>query len=92
MNLINSLLGGFFLLVLWVTCLANLFSGNFFGYKNYYGQPVGTLLLLAVLIIITPIVGIMVWKSYKGEYPKRQKGKYKRRYNHDNESDRWPWQ
>ncbi len=84
-------MGAVILLILWVTCLTNLISGNLFGYKNYYGQPVGTLLLLTVLIIITPIICYAAWKSYIGELPAKRKGKYKKDKYDEVASDRWPW-
>lgn len=88
-NLIGSSLAGIILLILWVTCLKNLFSGNLFGYKNYYGQPVGTLLLLSVLVIVTPIACYAAWKSYKGELPTKRKGKLRKDQYSDNEHNNW---
>jgi hypothetical protein len=56
---------GFILMMLWTTCIANLLKGNYFGYQNYYGQPVGTLLLLVVLAVVTPLYIYMTVKTIK---------------------------
>ena len=38
LNITGSILGGIIFAGLWLVCLSNLFSGNYFGYKNYYGS------------------------------------------------------
>ena len=56
-----------FLIILWATCIVNIVNENYFGYKNYFGQPVGTYLLLSILIIATPICIIMTFKTIKNK-------------------------
>lgn len=56
---------GLILAILWTTCLAYVLQGNYFGYRNYYNQPVGTLLLLIVLAIITPLYIYMAIKTIR---------------------------
>lgn len=56
-----------FLLILWVTFFSYLISKNYFGHTNYYGQPVGTFLLLPVLIVATGVFIFGLWKYSKGE-------------------------
>lgn len=63
--IISSVVIGVIFLSLWTACIANLYTGNLFGYKNHYGQPVGTLLLLSVLVICTPLLIIFFWKAFK---------------------------
>jgi len=60
---------GTIFLSLWAVCIANLYNGNLFGFRNHYDQPVGTLLLLSVLIICTPLLIIVFWKAFKGKLP-----------------------
>lgn len=50
---------------LWVTCIDHIVNGQYFGYSNYYGQPVGTFLLLTVLVIVTPIAAVMTYKTVR---------------------------
>ncbi len=68
--IVTSVVMGIMLLPLWTICIANLYNGNLFGHRNHYGQPVGTLLLLTVLIICTPLLVLVLWKAFKGELPK----------------------
>ncbi len=56
---------GILLVILWATCVGYLVRGDFFGYQNYFGQPVGTLLLLVFLIIATPVYIIMAVKTIR---------------------------
>ena len=55
------------LAILWTVCISYLFSGNYFGHDNYYGQPVGTLLLLIVLVVATLVYFVAMWKTIKGQ-------------------------
>ncbi len=64
-DIIGISVAGVFLLLLWALCIGNLIQGDYFGYKNYFGQPIGTFLLLAFLIIATPINIIMIIKTVK---------------------------
>jgi len=56
---------GILLAILWVTCIGYLVRHDFFGYQNYFRQPVGTFLLLVFLIIATAVYIIMTAKTIK---------------------------
>ena len=56
---------GIIIAILLATCVGYLVKGYFFGHQNYYGQPVGTFLLLAVLIVATPVYIIMTAKTIR---------------------------
>ena len=75
MNRIGSIVIGLLVLMLWVVCLINLFSGNPIVPIGHHGRPVGTWALLALLIIGTPIIIYAAWKEYKGGLYKKLKGK-----------------
>ncbi len=64
-DIIGIGVGGVILLLLWALCIGKLIQGDYFGYKNYFGQPIGTLILLTFLIIATPIYMIMTIKTVK---------------------------
>jgi len=55
-----------FLLILWVTLISYVKSGNYFGHSNYMGLSVGTFLLLPALIVATGVFIYAVWKHFKG--------------------------
>jgi hypothetical protein len=59
-----------FIFILWFTCITNLIKGNFFGYFNYYEQPVGTMVLLIVLMVMTPVFLVVTVNILKGKDPK----------------------
>jgi hypothetical protein len=59
-DIFGLVVAGMFLLILWTTCVINFISGNFMGYRNYYGQPVGTFILLIVLAVATPVYVIVI--------------------------------
>jgi len=56
---------GILLVILWATCIGYLVRRDFFGYQNYFGQPVGIFLLLVILIIATPVYIIMTAKAIR---------------------------
>ena len=64
-DIIGILLVWLFLAMLWVTCIVNLINGNYYGYRNYYGQPIGTLMLLVFLIVTTFVCLIMTIKTIR---------------------------
>jgi uncharacterized membrane protein len=51
------------LVILWVKFIDLFISKNYFGYFNYYGQPVGIFLLLVMLVVITPLFFIIAWRT-----------------------------
>ena len=73
------------LTILWTLCISYLISGNYFGHDNYYGQPVGTLLLFIVLIVATPVLFVAMWKTIKGQKINGVNGM-------DEPPFKWPWQ
>jgi hypothetical protein len=58
-------IAGIILTILWATCISYFVRRDFFGYRNYFGQPVGFFLLLAILIIATPVYIIMTAKTIR---------------------------
>jgi hypothetical protein len=83
-DIVAFIIAFIFLAILWTVCISYLFSGNYFGYDNYYGQPVGTLLLLIVLIVATPVFFIAIWKTIKGQEIGTLNGM-------DKPPFKWPW-
>ena len=75
MNRIGMIVICLLVLMLWVVCLINLFSGNPIVPIGHHERPVGTWALLALLIIVTPIGIYSAWKEYKGNFNKKSKGK-----------------
>jgi O-antigen/teichoic acid export membrane protein len=63
LDIIGIVFGFIFLIILWVQCISYLRTVNFFGHENYFGQPIDTLLLLTLLIIITPISFVASWRT-----------------------------
>jgi len=47
LRIVNCIVMSIIFSSLWAICIANLYTGNLFGYRNYYNQPVGTDLSLA---------------------------------------------
>jgi len=58
-------IAGIILAILWATCICYFVRGDFFGYQNYFGQPVGTFLVLVILLIATPVYIIMTAKTIR---------------------------
>jgi hypothetical protein len=58
-------IAGIILAIFWATCIGYFIRRDFFGYRNYFGQPVGFFLLLAILIIATPVYIIMTAKTIR---------------------------
>lgn len=56
---------------LWLLCLSHILSGNLFGDQNYFGQPVGTFLLLAILVTVTPVYIVMTVRTLRNCKVKR---------------------
>lgn len=54
-----------FLCILWAKGILNLVAGNHLGYVNFYGQQVGTVLLLATLVVVTPVFVVLAWRRLK---------------------------
>lgn len=69
MNLYGSIGGAFVLVLLWGLCVSHLKAGNFQGHTNYYGQPVGALMLLSLLLVATPVYLVMVYRVLRGKAP-----------------------
>jgi len=65
-DIIGFLSIGVFLVMLWVICLSYLLRKDYFGYHNYFDQPIGTLMLLIILIIGTPVYLVMLWRQFRG--------------------------
>jgi peptidoglycan biosynthesis protein MviN/MurJ (putative lipid II flippase) len=91
LDLIGAIVVGLLMLMLWVTCLTYLFAGNLFGHINHYGQPVGTGLLLTLLIIMTPLLVYIAWKGYKGGTVKKPKGKQRKNRHEEKPFIKFPW-
>jgi len=76
-----------FIIVLWVTCISGIINGNFIGHVNYYGQPVGYMLLLVFLIVSTCVCLIMTVRTIK-----KRKVEYNSTPEWMNEPPwKWPW-
>jgi len=91
LDILGTVIGFFVLAILWFQCILYLRTGNFFGHKNYLGQPVGTILLLIILTIITPIVFIKTWQIFFGK--KEEKAKITERPKWMEEPPwRFPWE
>ncbi|MDH4227993.1 MAG: hypothetical protein OEV59_09655 [Deltaproteobacteria bacterium] len=67
MTWVGGALVAFVLVQLWIQCISLFKSANYFGYKNHYGQTVGPMVLLIVLLIATPLGIVMVWKHFYGK-------------------------
>ena len=61
--------GALALVLLWSLCIAHIASGNYQGHTNYYGQPVGAFLLLSLLVVMTPVFLVMIYRVLKGREP-----------------------
>jgi hypothetical protein len=77
----------FFLLILWTGCLINVIKGNFIGYRNYYGQNVGIVLLLIFLVVATYVCLVMTIRTIK----KRKVDLYSTPKWMDTPPWKWPW-
>jgi heme/copper-type cytochrome/quinol oxidase subunit 2 len=64
-DIVGIMLAGFIIISLWLICIRHLVQGNFVGHENYYNQPIGTFMLLLVLLIATPIYIYMVLMTVK---------------------------
>jgi hypothetical protein len=58
-------IAGIILAILWAICIGYFVRRDFFGYQNYFGQPVGTFLVLVILLIATPVYIIMTVKTIR---------------------------
>ena len=79
-----------FIVILWVTVISYIKSGNYFGHSNYMGLPVGTFLLLPVLIVATGVFIYAVWKHFHGVEVMNRIGKNPKWMNKP--PYKWPWQ
>jgi len=61
------IIGTLFLTMYWIKALVYLENNNFWGHKNYWGADVGTFLILAALIVLTPSFIYGCWKYYPKE-------------------------
>ena len=67
----SIIVGALLLSMHWLKVFIYIESDNPFGHENYWGADVGTYLLLAVLIVLTPAYLFVVWKHF----PKKGKSK-----------------
>jgi hypothetical protein len=54
---------GLLLSSLWLKVIIYIRDDNPWGHENVYHLPVGTYLLLIMLIVVTPIFFILAWKE-----------------------------
>jgi hypothetical protein len=83
---------GFLLIILWTQCIWYFMSGHFFGHKNYYGQPVGTFLLVAMLMVFTLVFFVIVWRILRGRPIMRGEPSAKSPSWMEEPPFKWPWQ
>jgi len=60
----STIVGALFLTMYWLKMFLYIESNNPFGHKNYWGADVGTYLLFAILIVVTPVYIFAVWKHF----------------------------
>ena len=61
-----------FLVQYWLKFLIAIEAGDAVVHKNYWGQSVGTYLLLAVLLVATPVYFYLAWKYYSRKNKKNE--------------------
>lgn len=67
-----------FLLIYWTKALHYLASGNAWGHSNYWGQPVGTFLLVAVLLAGSVAFIAALWRYWlSGVFDEKALGELK---------------
>ena len=64
LNIICGIFVCVFLVILAVQALIRISSGDFIWGKNYYGQPVGPVLQLIVVLACLIVIGIAVWRHW----------------------------
>jgi succinate dehydrogenase hydrophobic anchor subunit len=55
----------------WLRAVAMLRAGNYAGYTNFYGQPVGTFTLIVGLVAMPLLVGIGLYKKRSNRHRPR---------------------
>lgn len=57
-----------FLAIYWTQAIIYLEAGNAWGHGNYWGQPVGTFLLIAVLAVASLAFFVVLWRFWFSRY------------------------
>ena len=60
----STTVGALFLSMYWLKLFLYLESDNPFGHKNYWGADVGTYLLMALLVVLTPAYLYAICKNF----------------------------
>jgi hypothetical protein len=59
---IGIFIGGVALAAYWWMAIGAFVAGRLFAYANYWGAPVGTITVLMLLVVLTPL---WVWASWR---------------------------
>ena len=65
---IGLILGGLFLVQFWAQYFISVDAGDPWSHRNYWGADVGTNILLAILLVATPVYFYMAWKHWPGRH------------------------
>ena len=65
-------LGGLFIIQYWAQFFVSLNAGDPWSHKNYWGADVGTSILLAILVVATPIYFFMAWQHWPSRRSNRK--------------------
>ena len=63
---------GLFLIQYWAQFFISLDAEDPWSHKNYWGADVGTNILLAILVVATPIYFFVAWKNWPGRRSSRK--------------------
>lgn len=67
LNIFAGIVVCVFLVILAGQALLRILSGDLIGGKNYYGQPVGPVLQLIVVLACLIVIAIMAWRHWCGD-------------------------
>jgi len=82
---VGLLVACIFLAIYWTQALSYLESGDAWGHRNYWGQHIGTFLLIAVLAVASVAFFVVVWRFWFSRYfepsptPRSKRTHHKRR-------------